>query len=153
MSKSRFVEFDEFKKELSSIHRDIDNLYENTETLEEWHNSVKDAINHNADNGKELEKRVNELASRIDKVARGVRVAQDMAAQKSSGTGLFVGIGAIASLFGFIYLLGEINDLAKQIDMLESKAKRGEFKGAQPVKDTPAEVTFREDGSYRSGNN
>lgn len=144
MAKSRFVEFDEFKKELSSIRRSIDDLYEATDGLKVWSEDAHMCINQNADNGEALEKRVQELANRIDKLSRRVQITQNSIEQKNSGTGAFVVIGAVAGIVAFLYLLGEINDLAKQIDILENKKRK---KGARPVEDKLVEVPFPDDNN------
>ena len=140
----RFVEVDEFWKELKNVKMDlngnIDELYERVE-------HIKDAVNMNADNGEELEKRVNELCKRVEglqRASKGLRV--DVDAKNSNGVVLASLVG-VFGFVGFVWLMNEIGKLENQLKKLTSVDKDKCAK-AQPVNDIPVEVTFREDGTY-----
>ena len=136
----RFVEVDEFWKELKDVKMDlngnIDELYERVE-------NIKDAVNMNADNGEELEKRVNELCKCVEglqRASKGLRV--DVDAKNSNGVVLASLVG-IAGFLGFVWLMNEISKLENQLKQMRSIDKE-----AKPVQDGEVKVTFREDGTY-----
>lgn len=135
MSK-RFVEFDEFKKELKSLRSEIEDLSSHMDT-------TIDVVNANADNGERIEKRLNELQESVKKLSTKSQELSYAVAQKDNGA--VVALIGILSLAGFCILLAEINDLDRKLNAIKGKAK------AQPVKDSPVEVNFREDGTYTSG--
>jgi len=140
----RFVEVDEFWKELKDVKMDlngnIDELYERVE-------NIKDAVNMNADNGEELEKRVNELCKRVEglqRASKGLRV--DVDAKNSNGV-VLAGVLGFTGVLAFIWVMNEITKIERTLDKQSASKCKEE---SQPVKDIPVEVTFHEDGTYES---
>ena len=141
MSK-QFVTFDRFNAEVKSLRNDLDDLIiaHNDIIHDKWGelDQIKEVVNANADNGEEVEARLNELTKRVDKLSRHMQAMQnDLNMKNSDGVGTAICVGAL-SLIGFCWLASEISRLSKEIEKLEAK------RNSEGCKCVPnPEVTFR----------
>lgn len=138
MSK-RFVDFDEFKKELKDLRSAISDLGGELDGLSSHVDTTVDVVNANADNGEKLEKRLNELqdyVKRIDRRAQTLSLAVD---QKNDTSGPALAVGLLAAIV-FVFVFAEIGRLNDRIDILMGKVKKADK--VQPVGKTTAEATF-----------
>ena len=141
MSK-RFIEIDEFRKELKNLKRELmeyaDLCSEDRNgTAERLENTIE-AVNKNADAGMELSKRLDALQKRVESLQNTCKALRvDVDAKNSNGAAAAFLVGA-AGFIAFIYLVTEINKVQEQIDTLNKRQQKS------------AEKTFRESNGSES---
>lgn len=116
----RFVEFDEFKKELKSLRSDIEHLDKAVIEVADNLDTTIDVVNTNGTGCEELEKRLNELTQRFDKLSRRCQVMQtEVNAKNTDGLGVALVVGAIGFVL-FVVVMNKIDELEKKIKALKS---------------------------------
>ena len=147
MSK-RFVELDEFKRELKDLRTAISDLNADMDGMNTHLDTIVDVVNANADNGENVEKRLNELQETVKRLERRSQTLSVAVDQKNDPTGPALVVGFFG-LVAVIFIAAELSRLNSEINALKKKRKEKN----QPVKnDDPVEVSFRDDGTYTSGN-
>lgn len=139
---SKFVEYDEFRKELKSIKNAIaaltDHAGDASAELAERIEKTVDAVNQNADAGAELSRRLDDLQKRVERISRQLQdVRVDVNTKNDSGTVVAFLVGAVG-VVAFLALLSEIDILKKKLDSLGCQNKKGQ-------KEVTPEKTFRSD--------
>ena len=143
---SKFITTEEFKDGLNGIKgnlknavSDINDLFHMHDDLASKIDTLKEAININADGCQDLENEISSLSGRLDKCERSLRdVKTSLSAidNQNGGTGIVIFLIAGAAIVGFLYLVSELDKLEKRINMLP---------GAKKAEEANAWETFQKD--------
>ena len=129
MSNKNFVTFGEFKDGLTNLKRNLGDLADRIDSINDILDIHKDVVNANSDNCKELEQTVIGLSKRIERLERVTRSV--MAAQQNqhsntaiAAIGLLLGFTSFA---GFLVVASDLDKLARKVEALEKARKTSAY--------------------------